>query len=429
MKLHAWAWLALSSLPLFPVAGATRPRYGGAVTVDLSFVSAGVVTPLVEETLVRLNEKGEIEPFLATAWQMDPDRKRWRFSLRPKVFFHDGEPLNASHAAAALLPELRKKYGDVNATAGGQTIVLQFDRPVPDLLTELANVRMAIFRTNEKGMPIGTGPFRVDTWEPGRRIALAAFEDYWGGRPFLDSAIVNLGASRSTGDIFDIPFSSARRVLPEHIRIWESPVHELIALVGDNVHPLAWQALALSIDRAPIINVLAQKRAEAAFGLLPEWLSGYEFLFTAAPDVARAKQLISQLRLTPMTLSYPANDGFMRSIAERIALNARDAGIALSPTPNPGGALRMVRWTIESTDAAAELNRMAALLGLPERALSATRPQELYEAERAMLDTQRIVPILFLPDVYGIAPRIHNWDAAQKGGGFSLHLENIWVDK
>ena len=428
MRLHAWAWLALSSLPLFPLAGATRPRYSGTVTVELSSASSATILPLIEETLVRLNAKGEIEPLLATAWQRDPDRKRWRFSLRPKALFHDGEPLNAANVASPLGAALKKKYGEVTVTAGGQTIVLQFDRAVPDLLTELANPRMAVSRRDEKGAPIGTGPFRVSTWEPGHKITLTAFEDYWGGRPFLDSVIVNLGNTRAAGDIFDIPFSQTRRVLPEHIRIWESPVHELIALVSDNVQPVEWQALALAIDRAPIVNVLAQRKAEAAFGLLPQWLSGYAFLFAAAPDVARAKQLTSQLRLTPLALSYPSNDGFARSIAERVALNAGDAGILLQPTPNPGGNLRMVRWTLESDDAAAELNRMGALLGLPERALSVTRPQELYEAERAMLDAHRVIPILFLPDVYGVAPRVHNWDGAQKSGGFSLHLENVWVE-
>ena len=428
MRLHAWAWLALSSLPLFPVAGATRPRYGGTVTVELSSASSAPIAPLVEETLVRLNEKGEIEPLLATAWQRDQDRKRWRFSLRPKVLFHDGEPLNAATAAPPLVAALKKKYGDVTVTAGGQTIVLQFDHAVSDLLSELANPRMAIFRTSDKGSPIGTGPFRVSTWEPGRKIILAAFEDYWAGRPFLDSVIVNLGTTRAVGDIFDIPFSQTRRVLPEHIRIWESPVHELIALVSDNVQPAEWQALALAIDRAPIVNVLAQRKAEAGLGLLPQWLSGYAFLFAAAPDVGRAKQLTSQLHLASLGLSYPPNDGFARSIAERVALNARDAGILLQPTPNPAGALKIVRWTLESDDAAAELNRIGVLLGLPERALNAARPQELYEAERGMLDAHRVIPILFLPDVYGIAPRVHNWDAAQKGGGFSLHLENIWVE-
>jgi hypothetical protein len=390
------------------------------LTVDLSSDSSEPVTPLVTETLVRLNEKGEIEPQLAVAWQRDADRKRWRFSLRPKVVFHDGEPLNAASVAPSLGAALRKAYGEVNITAGGQALVLQFDRAVPDLLTELASSRMAIVRSGEKSVLVGTGPFRVAVWEPGHKLALAAFEDYWGGRPFLDSVTINLGTSRETGDVFDIPFSQTRPILPERIRIWLSPVRQLIALAPESVSPEVWQALASAIDRAPIVNVLTQRRGEAAFGLLPEWLSGYEFLF-ATPR----KQTVSQLRAAPLPLSYPANDGFARAVAERVALNARDAGVVLQPTPNPGGAVRMVRWQLESTDAARELGRLAGLLGMPERAnsLNASKPETLYEVERALLDAHRVIPLVYLPEVYGIAPRVHDWS-----GGFRLHLENVWVD-
>jgi hypothetical protein len=178
----------------------------------------------------------------------------------------------------------------------------------------------------------------------------------------------------------------------------------------------------LSIDRGPMVSVLTQRRGEAAFGLLPQWLSGYAFLFTATPDVARARQIVSQLRLSPLTLSYPANDPFARSVAERIALNARDAGINLQPTPGGNGNVHLVRWPLESRDAANELARLFATLGISER------PESLYDAERAVLEEGRVIPLLYLPAVYGIGPRVHGWDAAQKQGPFALHLENIWVE-
>ena len=443
MRLHAWAWLALSSFLIAPLAGATRPRYGGTLTLELSSAWASLdpsepspqskrdaVLPLVAETLVRVNQRGDIEPELALSWQRDADRKRWRFSLRPKVLFHDGEALNASSASPSLIAALKKKYGGVNVTAGGQSLVIQFEHVVPDLLNELARPEMAVFRTSA-GIPlIGTGPFRVTAWEPGRRLSLAAVEDYWGGRPFLDSVVINLSAARVVSDIFEIPFATSHRVLPERVRIWTSPPHELVALVADRVQPEVWEALALSIDRAPIVNVLAQRKAEAAFGLLPQWLSGYAFLFLAPTDIARAKDMVSRLRLSPLTLTYAANDGFARSVAERVAVNARDAGIMLQPAPAAGGNLRLIRWPLESPAAAAELSRLADLLGLGDRAssLDPARPETMYAAERALLEAQRVIPVCYLPDVYGIAPRVHNWDAAQKTGAFALHLESVWVD-
>jgi ABC-type transport system substrate-binding protein len=439
MRLRAWAWLALSSIWLGALTGATRPRYGGALTVELSNASLmldpksamGHLSPAIAETLVRVNARGGIEPQLALAWQHEPDDKRWRFSLRPKITFHDGEPLTAVSAAPALLAALKKKYSDVTVTAGGQTVVVQFEHPVPELLAELTRPETAILRKSDANLLIGTGPFRVIAWEPRRRLTLAAFEDYWGGRPFLDSIVISLGTGAARADVFDIPFGSTRRVVPEGTHIWASPPSELIALLAANPQSTLLQALSLVIDRAPIVNVLTQRRGEAAFGMLPQWLSGYAFLFHTAPDLTRARQLISQLRLPSINLTYPANDLFARSVADRIALNARDAGITILPTTNPGGSLTLVRWPLESTDATAELIRLFGFLGAADRAASIdpTKPETLYEGERALLDDHRMIPLVYLPEIYGLAPRVHNWEAAQKRDPFRLNLENLWVDQ
>src|SRR5258708_6648771 len=126
MKRPYWALLALSSFVICTLTSATRPRFGGALTVDLTPTwttlapsEIEMLAPLIVETLVRINERGEPEPLLAVNWQHDADRKRWRFSLKPKVTFHDGEPLSATAAAPALLAALKKRYGDVKVTAGG----------------------------------------------------------------------------------------------------------------------------------------------------------------------------------------------------------------------------------------------------------------------------------------------------------------------
>jgi ABC-type transport system substrate-binding protein len=377
-----------------------------------------------------VNARGSIEPHLATAWQHEPDYKRWRFSLRSKVTFHDGEPLSAASAAPALLAALKKKYSDATITGGGQTLVVQFEHAMPELLAELARPETALVRKTDTNPLIGTGPFRLVAWEPGRRLSLTAFEDYWEGRPFLDSVVITVGAGTARADVFDIPFGSTRRVVPENTHIWASPPRELIALLAANPQSTLLQALSLAIDRTPIVNVLAQRRGEAAFGVLPQWLSGYAFLFQTAPDIARARQLISRLHLPAISLTYPANDSFARAVADRIALNARDAGITIQPTTNSGGSLTLVRWPLESTDGAAELSRLLGLLGASERAASIdpSKPETLFEAERALLDDHRLIPLVYLPELYGLGPRVHNSEAAQKRDPFRLNLENLWVD-
>jgi hypothetical protein len=271
----------------------------------------------------------------------------------------------------------------------------------------------------------------VTAWEPGRRLVVAAFDDYWGSRPYLDSIAIDFGAARARADIFDIPVGPARRILPEGIGTWSSAPRTLVAITvaitAANAQPMLLQALALGIDRAPIVNVLAQRKGEAAFSLLPQWLTGYAFLFQSAPDVPRAKQLLSQLRLAPITLSYPANDAFLRSVAERIALNARDAGINIQPSQNalnnPGGNLRLIEWQISSEDPATELERIATALGVSR--LDASKPEALYQAERSLLD--RVIPLVYLRETYGIAPRVHI--ESSKSDAFALHLEDVWLQQ
>jgi hypothetical protein len=148
-------------------------------------------------------------------------------------------------------------------------------------------------------------------------------------------------------------------------------------------------------------------------------------LFQSAPDVPRARQIVSQMRLGPISLSYPPNDLFLRSVAERIALNARDAGIAIQPTSNalnnPGGNLRLVQLQLESTDTAVELKRFSG----QANPLDPAKPETLYEFERSLLDDHRIIPLAYLRETYGIAPRVHI--ESSKSDAFALHLEDIWL--
>ena len=434
MRLPGCSWLALSSLVIASLLpGAVRPHYGGTLTVELSTGASlepgGIGTALsmpIAETLVRPGSRGMIEPVLAVAWQHDPDFKRWRFSLRPKVMFHDGEALTGASAVPSLLPALKQQYSDVAIESGGQAIEVKSEHAMPDLLEVLALPASAIFRKSDVNPLIGTGPFRVMTWEPGRRLTLAAFDDYWGGRPFLDAVSVEFATGRGRADLFDIPVGPARRILPEGLTTWSSSPRTLVAITAGSTNPALFQALALAIDRAPIANVLAQHKAEAAFGLLPEWLSGYAFLFDYAPDVTRAKQIASQLHTGPISLSYPPNDLFLRSVAERVALNARDVGLAIQPTSTGNGNLRLLELPLESTDASDGLKRIATQLGATDRASETdpSNPETRYQLEKLLLDDRRIIPLVHLRETYGIAPRVHFQRSADP---FALHLEDAWI--
>jgi hypothetical protein len=93
--------------------------------------------------------------------------------------------------------------------------------------------------------------------------------------------------------------------------------------------------------------VLLQRQGEVSGALLPQWLSGYAFLFPATADLGRARQLAAGAR----GISLGVSDASARPIAERIALNARDAGLAVAVTTQPANAdVVLVELRISSTD-------------------------------------------------------------------------------
>src|SRR5262249_11899497 len=126
------------------------------------------------------------------------------------------------------------------------------------------------------------------------------------------------------------------------------------------VDPRVREALGLAINRAAISNVLFQRRGIPAAGLLPQWLTGYEFMFGGATNLARAKELRADAAafvvISPITLAYDFSDPLAKLVAERIAVDAREAGIVVTPYGES---------YINSRAARASINADAVLLRVP----------------------------------------------------------------
>src|SRR5439155_18675399 len=117
------------------------------------------------------------------------------------------------------------------------------------------------------------------------------------------------------------------------------------------------EAIALTIDRTAISRVLLQKQAEAAPSLLPQWMTGYNFLFTSQPDIERARKLRNEAvrnGAVSISLAYDVGDNVSRAIAERIAVNAREANITLQTF----GEKNLTLDSASNTSAQAVLVRM-----------------------------------------------------------------------
>lgn len=444
MRRFAWRFLAAASLIWFAgrAAAESRPRYGGTLVVELHdsliLTDPGEwplrLVPLVYDRLVRLDDRGEPQPALAISWQHDASNKHWEFHLRQHATFHDGSPVTAAAVAACL-----KEWINVNASSDG-AVIFQTETPAPDLPVRLAGARGAILVRGADGTTIGTGPFRITEWQAGKRALFGAYDGYWGGRPFVDSIEVHFGRAYrdqaidlelAKADLVEIPIGDVRRAAQQAVRTWIAAPSQLLALLfergpGSVEDAHLRQALALSIDRDAIHNVLLQGQGETTGAILPGWLSGYAFLFPASRDLDRARQLATALpKLGPrISLAYDSADPLARPIAERIALNAREAGLAIQTAPAAQAAVRLVRYPLRSLDAMGTLAEMGGTLHL-ELQPAAASPEALFAYERKLLEDFRIVPLFYLPEVYGLSSRVRNWEPQSWG---EWRLENIWLE-
>ncbi|MEV0894818.1 ABC transporter substrate-binding protein [Promicromonospora sp. NPDC050262] len=149
------------------------------------------------ESLVSLDEDGEVIPWLATEWDVSDDGLEWEFTLRDDVTFTDGTPFDAEAVAANIAhvqdPATASSTGylalakikDVVAV-DDHLVRLEMSAPDSALLESLSQVWVAmespkaLERSQEENCaaPVGTGPFVVDTWERQDSVTLVRNDDY-----------------------------------------------------------------------------------------------------------------------------------------------------------------------------------------------------------------------------------------------------------
>ncbi|HUA63561.1 MAG TPA: ABC transporter substrate-binding protein [Verrucomicrobiae bacterium] len=278
------------------------------------------------------------------------------------------------------------------------------------------------------------GNFNITEWEGGRRAVFEANEAAAGGRPYVDRVEVQLAralrdqsADLETGkaDIVELGPNELRRSAAGR-KVWSSAPVRVVALVfGARVEDArVREALSLAVDRGIIHRVLLQQQGEVSGALLPQWLSGYAFLFPATADMGRARSLLAGLPATARTLTLGVDDAALRPIADRIALTARDAGLMVTVVTGASD-VRLTEFRITSTDPARALAAIAGALGMPLPAHAASA-EGLYAAERALLEGFRVAPLFHLPDSYGAGGKVKGGPGISPLGEW--RFENLWVE-
>ena len=155
----------------------------------------------------------EIEPALAEGWDVSPDGLTYVFRIRPNVTFHDGTPLDAKAVETNYLRQLDENhpfhfegityaeivFADVEKVeaTGDLELTITLGRPsilLPGNLAMFAAGIVSPTALERLGQdfgqqPVGTGPFRFESWTKDVELVMVANDDYWGGRPKLDRVV------------------------------------------------------------------------------------------------------------------------------------------------------------------------------------------------------------------------------------------------
>ncbi len=444
MKRIAFLLLAAISLAL-PAPAATRPRYGGTLRVMMQSAPSAIDLPansstveywdaarvlsLIADTVVTVDAQARPHPALALAWQSDATARHWQFTLRPGVRFHDGSDASAG-AIAQILGGI---HPDWSVHGSGSVLTIDTEASSPTLLAELALPRCLILKRGANESPIGTGAFLVADWQPGKVLKLAANEGSWAGRPFLDAIEVELGKSlRDQAIALELGKTDVIAAPPQaggSPRLRSSLPVELMALVfsanSKAQDPHLREALALSIDRKPIQAVLLKGAGEATGSLLPNWMTGYSAVVPSQANVPRAKALLAGSRQPSLTLGYDPRDPQAQLIAERITLNAREAGITVQVSVSGASDLQLVRVVLPSGDPATSMREVARQLGLPQPILHGSAVENLYQAERSLLGGYPVIPLFHLPVASAASARVQSWAPNRMGG---WNLADLWLE-
>ncbi len=169
---------------------------------SLDPASKGRVLQIIEKIqsrLVRPGRSGKPAPDLATSWTPNADGTLWTFQIRDGVRFHDGSTLDAGDVVYSIKRVIDPDYGSparaavkmitrITAT-GPLRVEMELDAPFADLPLQLMDPRLRIIPEGSGDTigqtGIGTGPFRVEKFDPDGITVLTANEDYWEGPPAL----------------------------------------------------------------------------------------------------------------------------------------------------------------------------------------------------------------------------------------------------
>jgi peptide/nickel transport system substrate-binding protein len=310
------------------------------------------------EPLAHRGHDYELERLVAESLTPSADAKTWTAVIRDGIRFHDGRPVTPPDVVATfarIMDPNDPKGGAANLTllervlaTGDRTVEFRLKEPSAVFDDLLAQYSLGIVPADfSLRNPVGTGPFRADSFTAGLQSVFRRNDHYWRpGEPYLDELVlinfteddarINALLSSQVDAIDQVPValidvlqSDTRiRVLNSETGTWLPFTMRTDRPPFDDVR--VRQALRLVVDREQMINQVLSGQGRVGNDLYAPFDDAYaRSLPQRTRDIAAAKRLLAeagQSNLDIELVTAPIQAGAVEA-AQVFQRQAQDAGI------------------------------------------------------------------------------------------------------
>lgn len=347
---------------------------------------------LVYDTLIETDDEGELEPSLATDWEVSEDGTAVTLALREDVQFHNGAAFTADDVKATLDRVLDPEVGSVVASNLGNvkevrpvddtTVEIELTQPDAALLNVLSQTGTAVLdaddiEAGDVGRKVnGTGAFRWGSWDQGEQVTLEANQDYWGEVPQVSTVEMRVIPDESSilsgmrADSFDLGIVTdpgvANQVGDDDMQLLSQPtlsyhVLQLNAQRGPLSELPVRQAIACALDREQVVETAYFGEGEVTG---PITSPAYEYDATEGlpcdpPDLDAARDLLAEAGypdgLTLETIVMVGEYATATNIAQSVQGQLANIGVELDLQQQQTNVY-VDNWLEANYDAAVALN-------------------------------------------------------------------------